>query len=375
MARQEYLMQVAADVNEALDKAAQLKRHQGAILRTLYNYGPNAGVGYDISNAQIMHLVQLRSPEASMVLAEHAQWANRESLKALSLAAKDAVEAAEAANRANAAVMKALRRPSAEFVMYQEKPMLTEPWVATPTKPVNEEGQPIKGIHIAVPPKGINLHDLADWLQQNPGPPERGPAPDIEVLYEMNGQWMPPMKKFKDIDGPSVPVSGALVAKDPRSDKWEAERQQAEAEAAAEEAKRSALQQQVDQAQAKATAKAKEEAAKAQAVAQTMAAEKIRSAGPGALAALAGGGAGGLGAMTALGGGGLGAMTAMRTVPPMLLLLPAAISLGGAIPRRACRRRRSCSFFGAATELRPVVAEAGASSASRNASCERRRPR
>eukprot|EP00959_Pyramimonas_sp_CCMP1952_P306202 6408403-Pyramimonas_sp.AAC.1 len=77
--------------------------------------------GLDPSSASILHITRPRDSELAMLFAEHARWAQRETLKALRLAAADASQAVDSASRAAAGVSSALRQPGVEFPVYKDR--------------------------------------------------------------------------------------------------------------------------------------------------------------------------------------------------------------------------------------------------------------
>ncbi|CAK0820483.1 unnamed protein product, partial [Prorocentrum cordatum] len=131
--------------------------------------------GLDPSSASILHITRPRDSELAMLFAEHARWAQRETLKALRLAAADASQAVDSASRAAAGVSSALRQPGVEFPVYKEKALPGEPWFA------GSQPQKWHGLLQGQPPGGTSLRDLALWFQKHPGPPDQEEVPKIDM--------------------------------------------------------------------------------------------------------------------------------------------------------------------------------------------------
>merc|ERR1719433_2311893 len=133
MVRTAELRRMLEEAQEALERVALHKQARGAIERTAYGMSRAPGSpsgGFDPVGRQIMHMVHPRDSEVAMLMAEHARWAQRETLKALHLASTDAARAVDAASHANEAALEALRRPGAPFPVYGERPLPGEPWIA-----------------------------------------------------------------------------------------------------------------------------------------------------------------------------------------------------------------------------------------------------
>lgn len=163
-----------ADLAEDFAKAISHGKAVKAMRRAAFDMPQ----GMDPANAQIYHMVNPRDSEVAILMAAHANWARRETIKALRLASMDAARASDAAGRANAAVMEALRQPSAKFTIYQERPLPMEPWFA------GKAGGPLRGLLRSDSPRGIHLQRLADWFEKHPGPPTPPEVQRIEVLRE-----------------------------------------------------------------------------------------------------------------------------------------------------------------------------------------------
>lgn len=170
-----------------LKKRIEGARARAQIRQAWYGMDPQPGApqGLDPANAEIFHIVRPRDRELAMLYAEHARWAERETVKALNLASLDASSASSAASRANKAAMDAMRQKDFDFRVYEEQPLPGEPWFARPTKSSGSHGQ----LKRALPPGGVNLDHLAAWFKKYPGPPGTY-APNRSMRQEQFQQRM-----------------------------------------------------------------------------------------------------------------------------------------------------------------------------------------
>lgn len=119
---------------QALREMAREAYAKREMRKAAYGLLPQRGAprGVDPSSASILHVTQPDERELAIIFAEHARWAQRETLKALSIAAADTATATEAASRANVAALEALRQPGASFPVMAHKPVTGGPWDASP---------------------------------------------------------------------------------------------------------------------------------------------------------------------------------------------------------------------------------------------------
>eukprot|EP00929_Paragymnodinium_shiwhaense_P061725 TRINITY_DN30852_c0_g1_i2.p1 TRINITY_DN30852_c0_g1~~TRINITY_DN30852_c0_g1_i2.p1 ORF type:complete len:335 (-),score=60.37 TRINITY_DN30852_c0_g1_i2:65-1015(-) len=149
-----------------------------------YGWAPQPGAphGLDPANAQIYYTVHPRASEQAGYLAEHARWAQRETLKALKLASEDAAEATEAASRTNEATLRALRSTAAQaasrtFPEMMERQLPGQPWRVL-VGPKLGRG---KMLSARPPESAADLENLLTWFKRHPGPPGMADEPAIRM--------------------------------------------------------------------------------------------------------------------------------------------------------------------------------------------------